>query len=205
MRPLFKRLTSIGVGLTLAALATAAAPAPDAKAKVGEKAPAFELVDLDGKAHKLEDFKGKTLVLEWFNPGCPWCRKVYDDGVVKDTLAAMKKLGKDYVYVAVNSTANMAEDRVKTQSAEFLASHEIKIPVLMDYSGAVGKAYGARTTPHMYVIDGEGVLRYQGAFADRKDMKGMNYVIGALEQIASGATVAPDATEPWGCSVKYKK
>ena len=205
---LVRNLTTVAVAMAVL-IVTAAASQHDAtsnKAKIGAPAPSFELKDTSGKTHKLADFKGKTVVLEWFNPGCPWCQKIYKDGAVQETVDAMKKMGDDYIYIAVNSTANMAQDAVVKQSTGFLKQHKLEsIPVLMDYSGAVGHAYGAKTTPHMYIIDGEGVLRYMGAFGDRKDPKGNNFVLAALKQMKAGETVSPDETRPWGCSVKYAK
>ncbi len=182
-------------------------PDADNGLKVGAPAPAFMLADHNGKTHKLGDFKGKTVVLEWFNPACPYCVGVYQRGVVKQTLETMKGLGEDYVYIAVNSSADRSKDDVVTLSTEFLKTQRIDIPVLIDYDGRMGKAYGAKTTPHMFVIDKDGILRYQGAFTDdpnfRKGDVAKNYVINALRQLAAGETVTPDQVKPWGCSVKY--
>jgi peroxiredoxin len=180
-----------------------------AAAKIGEPAPAFELKDLDGKTHSLKDFEGRIVVIEWFNPGCPYCVGVYQNKVVGNTLDALKKIDDKIVYLAINSTANMAEDEVLKQSGSFLKEHKVEIPVLMDYSGTIGHAYGAKTTPHMFVIDDKGVLRYEGAFTDdarfSKGAEATNYVINAVNQIKAGETVSPDSVKPWGCSVKYAK
>jgi peroxiredoxin len=205
-----KARTALAFGLGLAALALTAAAGPGdtaTTAKIGEKAPAWKLTDLDGKTHELKDFKGKNVVLEWTNPDCPFIVAVYEKGVVKETLDAMKKMGDDFVYIAVNSTANKPMEEVKKINVDFLKKHETKLPVVMDYDGKVGKAYGAKRTPHMFVIDGEGVLRYHGAFTDdqgsRKAPNHTNYVLGALKQIAAGETVTPDHVREWGCTVKY--
>lgn len=207
-----KARTALAFGIGLAALALTAAAGPGdtaVKAKIGEKAPAWKLTDLDGKSHELKDFAGKHVVLEWTNPDCPYIVGVYDKGVVKETLDEMKKMGENFVYIAVNSTANKPMEEVKQINVDFLKKHEIKVPVVMDYDGAVGKAYGAKRTPHMYVIDDKGVLRYHGAFTDdagsRNAPKHTNYVLGALKQIAAGETVTPDYVREWGCSVKYAK
>ncbi|MCA9290784.1 MAG: redoxin domain-containing protein [Phycisphaerales bacterium] len=184
--------------------------APTGAAKVGEKAPDFVLKDLDGKEHKLVDLKGKVVVLEWFNADCPVCRQVYANGTVKKTYDAMKGMGDKYVYIAVNSTSNVTEEQMIARSKALLAEHkDMTIPVLNDFGGKTGRAYGAKTTPHMFVIDEQGILRYQGAISDdQRGAKGdeaTNYVINALTQMAAGETVAPDQTRSWGCSVKYPR
>lgn len=207
-----KARTALAFGLGFAALALTAAAGPGdtaATAKIGEKAPAWKLTDLDGKTHELKDFKGKNIVLEWTNPDCPYIVGVYDKGVVKETLDGMKEMGENFVYIAVNSTANKPMEEVKKINVDFLKKHEIKLPVVMDYDGKVGKAYGAKRTPHMFVIDGEGILRYHGEFTDdqgsRKAPNHTNRVLVALTQIAAGETVTPDNVREWGCSVKYAK
>ena len=199
---------AFGLGLVALALTAAAGQAQEAvKAKVGEKAPAWTMTDLDCKTHELKNFKGKHVVLEWTNPECPYIVGVYEKGVVRHTLAEMKKMGENFVYIAVNSTANKPKEEVMKINREFLKKNEVTVPVVMDYSGAVGKAYGAKRTPHMFVIDAEGVLRYHGAFTDdagsSKGTESTNYVLNALKQIAAGETVTPDHVREWGCSVKY--
>jgi peroxiredoxin len=183
-------------------------------AKVGEAAPAFTLKDTKGTEHKLSDFAGKTVVIEWFNPDCPFCRGVYDNGVVKKTLDELKTIDPSVVYLAINSTAKGMNGPVSKQdviatSDKFLAEHNMtQIPVLIDHEGTVGHAYGAKTTPHMFIIDGKGTLRYAGAFTDdpkgdKKDKPTTNYVVNAVKQIKAGETVSPDSTKSWGCGVKY--
>ena len=199
---------AFGLGLVALALTAAAGQAQEAvKAKVGEKAPAWTMTDLDGKTHELKNFKGKHVVLEWTNPECPYIVGVYEKGVVRYTLAEMKKMGDNFVYIAVNSTSNKPKEEVMKINREFLKKNEVTVPVVMDYSGAVGKAYGAKRTPHMFVIDAEGVLRYHGAFTDdagsSKGTESTNHVLNALKQIAAGETVTPDHVREWGCSVKY--
>jgi len=199
---------AFGIGLATLALVAAAGPGDvEKKAKVGEKAPAWTMKDLDGKEHELGDFDGKHVVLEWTNPDCPFIVGVYERGVVKETLDAMKEMEADVVYIAVNSTANMPKEKVMETNRKFLEKHEVKVPVVMDYEGTVGKTYGATRTPHMFVIDDEGVLRYHGAFTDdamsRDFPNHTNYVVQALQQIAAGETVAPTYVREWGCTVKY--
>lgn len=203
-----RRFSALALGAAIFAL-VAAGQSSSTQAEIGKTAPKWELTDSNGKTHKSTDFKGKTLVIEWFNPSCPWCKKIYNDGLVKKTIEEMKKMskdGKEYVYLAINSTANIKKADVIAQSNTWMSEQKMKsIPVLIDYDGKVGKAFGARTTPHMYIIDGKGVLRYNGAFADQSDMTKKNYVLSALKQIDSGDTVAPDKVTPWGCGVKYAK
>lgn len=229
MTPLSTILTTTSAALLAGALTIAApAPAPVAKLSVGAPAPAFSLTDTAGKTHTLKEYEGKIVVLEWFNPGCPWCRAVYDNNAVQEMLTSMKVGQKDaeVVYLAVNSTANAPKERVIAESIEAMKKNKVDtVPVLIDYDGAVGKSYGAKTTPHMYVIDSSGVLRYQGAFGPQEDYgkrqrgrrsrggdsngspsggaKAANWVLTAVQQIQSGEKVAPNDTQPWGCGVKY--
>jgi alkyl hydroperoxide reductase subunit AhpC len=110
----------------------------------------------------------------------------------------------------VNSTGVMPKDKVVEQSRQLVTSAGLaqRVPVLVDHDGAVGHAYGARTTPHVFVIDGKGILRYAGAYTNDprgRDKDATNYVVNALTQIAVGDTVSPDQTDPWGCGVKYAK
>ncbi len=210
-------LASLGLaaaGLVAAATATAVAvptsiEATVAKAaKVGEKAPAFKLMDLDGKPHELADFKGKTIVLEWFSSKCPWSgaksgNSVHSTGQVKKMMTDLKKVDPDVVYLAIDSTARgMSRDAVVAADKKAVSSLKIDNPILVDFDGKTGQAYGAKTTPHMFVIDGAGVLRYSGAMGDRKSK---NYVLDAVTAIKNGSTVSPSETRPYGCGVKYAK
>ena len=188
--------------------AIAAAPsAPAAAAKVGSAAPAFKLPDLEGKDISLADFKGKTVILEWFCSGCPWSgkdspRSVHSTGQVKNLIAEIKKIDPDAVYLLVDSTANMPKDKVIATDKRLKAQYGMQTPILIDYDGKVGKAYGAQTTPHMYVIDKKGILRYQGAFGDRAKE---NYVLNAVKAVKAGENPKPATTVAWGCGVKYKR
>ena len=181
----------------------------DEKARVGAPAPAWELVDTRGKSHSLADYKGSIVILEWYNPGCPFSRRIHEDRTIKNLRTSFADLEGKYVYLAVNSTANKPESKVRAESDRFMKKAGVKnLPILMDYSGSVGKAYGAKTTPHMYIIDGKGVLRYEGAITNDQSGKkpdATNYVLQALKQLADGETVAPDATSEWGCGVKYAR
>lgn len=177
-------------------------------AKVGEKAPNFTLTDTTGKSHSLTDYKGKTVVLQWINPECPYCVRVMKDGQVKDAMKEAKALDSNVVWLLVNSTSHMPSEG----SAKYLKEHELKVPALVDQPGTVGRLYGARTSPHLFVIDAEGVLRYEGAIDDDpqgtkadSDQTVTNYVVNAIRQMKSGDTVSPANTRPYGCNVKYPK
>lgn len=171
-----------------------------AGAQVGSPAPAFTLKDAAGKDVSLSDFKGKVVVLEWMNPGCPVCKGKMEDGSVAKMMADSKAVNPDVVFLFVNSTAAMADE--PEDSAEYLKDNKISAPALIDGDGTVGRSYGAKTTPHCYVIDATGTLVYDGAIDDQK---GTNYVVKAVTSLKAGEAVSPATTKPYGCSVKYKK
>lgn len=174
-----------------------------AKAEIGKPAPNFTLPTTDGKEWSLSDAAGKVVVLQWVNPQCPVCVRVMEDGTVASALKELSSMG--VVYVAVNSSAAVPASLDGT--GNYLATHKVGIPAVLDRDGAVGMMYDARTTPHIFVIDDKGVLRYSGAIDDgNPGNKGsMNYAVNAVKQIKAGETVAPESTRPYGCSVKYKK
>jgi len=175
------------------------------QAKVGEAAPNFTLKTTDGKEWSLSDAKGKVVVLEWINPECPICVRVMKDGTVANTIKGVTEQFSDVVYVAINSSA--ARPSSLEGTAAYMKEHKVEIPALLDNDGAVGLMYRAKTTPHCYVIDANGVLVYQGAI-DNNDGRGdgkMNYVVNAVTQLKKGESVSPSETKPYGCSVKYKK
>lgn len=185
----------------------AAADPPGATARIGEPAPAFALEGIDGAQHRLADHEGKIVVLQWINADCPFIVNVFRGGVVKRTLQAITSSGDDVVFLAVDSTANKPREEVIEGDRAFLERYELDFPVLVDYDGAVGKQYDARTTPQVFVIDREGILRYHGEFTDdptgrKPDSK--NRVVTAVQQIRAGQPVNPSFVRPWGCSVKYK-
>ncbi len=191
------------------ALASAFPSAALAAAVVGQPAPAFSVTDLSGKPVSLADYKGKTVVLEWHNFGCPFVQKHYRSGNMQ---ALQKKYAADVVWLAVNSTNKGSPDytepaKLSTQLKDFGAA---PARYLMDEPGAMGLAYGAKTTPHMYVIDAGGKVVYAGAIDDKRssdvaDVKGAkNYVAAALEEIKAGKPVSVASTAPYGCSVKYR-
>lgn len=179
-----------------------AAPAKKAEmtAKVGAPAPAFTLKDTAGKDVSLADFAGKIVVLEWMNPDCPVCREKMEDGSVSKMMADSKAIDPNVVFLFINSTHYMA-DKPGT-SGDYLAKNKVTATALVDGDGAVGKAYGAKTTPHCYVIAADGTLAYDGAIDDKGST---NYVVSAVKALKEGKAVSPATTKAYGCSVKYKK
>ncbi|VTU40687.1 Thiol-disulfide oxidoreductase ResA [Variovorax sp. PBS-H4] len=181
-----------------------------AAAAVGQKAPDFVAVDTAGKQHRLSDFAGKFVVLEWTNPGCPFVRKHYGSGNMPATQKAATEKG--VVWLAVNSTERAASDYLKPAALEAWMKEHAAAPtaVLMDEDGVIGRAYAARTTPHLYIIDPQGVLVYAGgidsiASSRAEDIKtATNYVNQALGEAFGGKPVSAATTRPYGCSIKYK-
>lgn len=192
--------------LSFAVLAGQAIAAP----KVGEPAPDFTAVDSKGKTVKLSDYKGKTVILEWTNDGCPFVVKHYGSG----NMQALQKdtTGKGIVWLSVISSAPGEQGHVSGPEADKLTVSRKASPsaVVLDPEGKVGRLYDARTTPHMYVIKGDGTLAYNGAIDDKPtsepaDVKtAKNLVRNALDAIAAGKPVDPAVTRAYGCSVKYK-
>lgn len=180
-----------------------------AQAVVGQPAPAFKITDTSGKAVSLADFKGKHVVLEWVNPGCPFVQKHYDSGNMPATQKNAR--GKDVVWLSVSSTSRDAGDyRAPADLAGWLQKKGASpSATLMDDDGKVGRSYGARTTPHMYVIDPQGKLIYAGAIdskpsTDIGDLKtATNYVNQALGEALAGKPVSKAQTQAYGCSIKY--
>ena len=169
---------------------------------VGDAAPAFTLADSAGNEVSLSDFSGKVVVLEWLNPDCPFVKRHYEAGTMK-TLAT-RYGGEGVVWLTINSTNYMDA----AANAKFKADNGLPYAILVDQSGEVGHLYGAATTPHMYIIDGNGKLVYIGAIDD--DPRGTtespnNYVAAALDEVLAGNAVTTAETKPYGCSVKYKK
>jgi peroxiredoxin len=176
-----------------------------ASAKIGEAAPAFTLHDINGKSHSLADYAGKIVVLEWINPDCPFVVRHYN----LDTMTNLASKNKEVVWLAIATTGSANGDNLKT----FAQKEGISYPILLDPDGTTGKAYGAKTTPHMYIINKDGKLAYAGAIDDQAigepnaPLKEgtVNYVDKALTELASGSTVSQAETKAYGCSVKYKK
>jgi len=177
------------------------APGAGAAQTAGPPAPDFELTDQDGKTVRLSDFAGKIVVLEWTNPDCPYVQRHYRAGTM--VRLANKYRDKGVVWLAINTTNYF--DRGK--NAEWHARQKLPYPVLDDSDGRVGKAYGAKTTPHMYVVDGSGALVYAGAIDDdsaaRRGDEATNYVDAVLTDLLAGKPPRISQTRPYGCSVKY--
>jgi thioredoxin-related protein len=202
--------TSSIAAATLLAVTSSAWAQATATATVGQAAPNFSAKDVNGKTVSLADFKGKTVVLEWVNPGCPYVRKHYDGGNMQGT--QQEALAKNVVWLAINSTGNDHPDYLKPADlAKWMKDKKAPATyTLMDEDGKIGKAYGARTTPHLYIVDGKGMLIYAGGIdsiptASASDIpKATNYVKVSLGEIASGKPVSNNVTRAYGCSVKYK-
>lgn len=197
MRPSARRLA---LAFATAVLLPACSHAETA---VGAAAPDFSLPDLQGKVHKLADYRGRVVVLEWINPNCPFSRRHAEEG----TMTRLAAKHGDVVWLAVNSTANKHGDYLPPQQhATYDKEHGINYPVLYDTDGKVGQAFGARTTPHMFVIDEQGKVVYRGAIDDDsygRAKERRNYVDAALGAHETGKPVDPASTTPYGCSVKY--
>jgi peroxiredoxin len=177
--------------------------------KVGDPAPGFTSVDSNGKQQKLSDYKGKYVVLEWHNQGCPYTKKHYDSG-------NMQRLQKEWtakgvVWLTVISSAPGKQGFVTpAQENEYVKKmNAVPTAVLMDPAGTLGRLYDAKTTPQMFIIDPKGTLVYQGAIDDKPTSdtadipRSKNYVNLALTEIMAGKPVSEPATRPYGCSVKY--
>ena len=186
------------------------AVAAHAAATVGHTAPTFALSDANGKVVNLTDYKGKTVVLEWHNPECPFVKKHYDSANMQGLQSKYTKDG--VVWLSINSTEPGHHDYKKPAVINALLSASKASPTayLMDESGSTGKSYGARTTPHMYVINPQGTLVYAGGIDDKRsaniaDIKSAkNFVAAALDEMKAGKPVSVTASTPYGCSVKYK-
>ena len=195
----------VAAGFTLFAVGAQAA------VKSGETAPDFELLGHDGKNHKLSDYKGKHVVLEWFNEGCPYVKKHYDAPDM-NMQALQKKYGeKNVVWLTVVSSSVGEQGYVDVKGApDMIKSHKANpTAMLLDPEGKVGKMFDAKVTPHMYVINGDGKLVYQGAIDDQASARpetlegANNYVRAAWADLDAGRAVQTAQTTPYGCNVKY--
>ena len=195
--------------LLILAVASAFCAAAVANAPPGSPAPAFTVTDLSGKTVNLADYAGKTVVLEWHNFGCPFVQKHYRSGNMQ---SLQKKYANDVVWLAVNSTNKSHGDYMEparlTRDLQGFGAQPAKY--LMDEPGTVGTAYGAKTTPHMYIIDPSGKVVYNGAIDDKRstdleDVKtAKNYVVAALDEMKAGKPVSTASTSPYGCTIKYR-
>jgi peroxiredoxin len=180
-----------------------------ATATVGQPAPNFKALDTSGKPVSLADFKGKHVVLEWVNPGCPYVVKHYGSANMPGT--QKEATAKGVVWLAVNSTSTDHSDyRAPADLAQWMQSQKAAATAtLMDADGRIGRAYGARTTPHLYIIDPKGTLVYAGGIDNKPSSNpadvatATNHVKVALSEALSGKAITLATTRPYGCSVKY--
>jgi peroxiredoxin len=189
----------------IAAAAFALEPPP-----VGSAASDFSLPDANGKTHSLSQYKGKYVVLEWFNPECPFVKKHYgSDNMQK---LQTEYTGKGVVWLTIDSNAPGTEGNITPEQAQKITSswktHQTAL--LLDPDGKAGRAYGAKNTPHMVIINPDGKIAYEGAIDSKASPNpadipsSMNYVKAALDESLAGKTVSTPQTKPYGCSVKYK-
>ena len=201
-----KRITSLIVAVLSAALVSSVFAAPE----VGQAAPDFTLTDIGGKSHSLSAFKGKTVVIEWVNPECPFVKKHYDkSGNMQATQKAA--IADGVVWLSINSAAPGKEGDFDKGQVESWLKRVGAAPTayFRDQDGKVGKLYDARTTPHMFVINPQGTLVYAGGIDDIRSAnpddiaKATNYVKAALADLKAGKDVQTKTSRPYGCSVKY--
>lgn len=197
-------LSTLTLGLGFATTATATP-------EIGKPAPGFTAVDSNGTEHSLSSYKGSTVILEWTNHGCPYVQKHYDTGNMQ---ALQKETTNDgVVWLTIISSAPGKQGYVTAEKANELTEKRDAAPtaVLFDPTGEIGKSYSAKATPHMYIIDKDGALRYMGAIDDKPTTRkksvetATNYVRVALDEMKSGKPVSTAVTKAYGCSVKYAK
>jgi hypothetical protein len=206
-------LTLTAAALATVALTAGALIASSAHAAVlpGARAPAFSAIDSNGRTRTLAEFSGKTVVLEWTNDGCPFVRKHYESGNMQRL--QKEALGAGVVWLSIISSGPGKQGYVDGARANELAAARGAAPaaILLDPTGALGHLYGARTTPHMFVINGRGELVYQGGIDDRATpvkadiAVARNFVRLALTDLAAGRPVAIPAAQPYGCAIKYQE
>ena len=198
------RRTFFALSACAVALSVQAAPS------VGQAAPDFTLKDTSGKTVKLSDFRGKHVVLEWTNPGCPYVRKHYNSGNMPAT--QKDAVDKGVVWLSINSTNKASSDYMEAANLVAWQKERKSQPtaLLLDEEGATGQAYGARTTPHMYIVNPQGQLIYAGgidsiASSNPEDIKkAVNYVRQGLNEALAGKPLTAAVTRPYGCSIHYK-
>jgi len=202
-----RSLVTAAMVLVLTPLASLAAPA----AELGRPAPDFTLPDLDGRPVRLADLKGKVVVLEWFNPGCPYVVAAHTKGSLVDAAARAARNG--VVWLAVNSGAPGKQCAGVEANRTARAAWNMGYPVLLDETGVVGRAYGATNTPHLFVIDPAGRLAYRGAVDNSPDGERgapeggalVEYAAAAVADVLAGRPVKVATTKAYGCSVKYAR
>lgn len=178
---------------------------------IGAAAPAFTGTNSYGEEVSLSDFDGKTVVLEWTNDGCPFVKKHYDESVKNMQGLQTNAADDDVVWISIISSAPGKQGHVDGEAANELTTSRGAAPahVILDESGDIGRLYDAKTTPHMFVIEGDQSLAYMGAIDSKKSANpadiatSTNYVTAALEAVAAGTAVETPSTKPYGCGVKY--
>lgn len=199
------KTSAVALSLLLS-LMTGAMAAP----KVGEKAPDFVGVDTQGNTHNLSDFAGQTVILEWTNHDCPFVKKHYSSSNMQNQ-QRMAKEEHGVVWLTIISSSPGTQGHVSAAQADELTTSRDAAPtaVLLDEQGVIGRAYDARVTPHMYIIDGSGTLVYMGGIdsnpsANPADIpEATQYVVEALKEMAAGEPISEPITRPYGCSIKY--
>jgi peroxiredoxin len=203
-------VSRLGLGLVVLAVLLFLGGADDDKpqrAKIGEKAPLFTLTDAKGQERSLAKLGGKIVILEWTNPECPFVRKHYGPSrLMHKTYKKVKDLDKNVVWLAIDSTHGTTPKKLEF----WIEQNKIEYPILLDTLGTAARLYDARRTPHMFIIDKQGMLRYHGAIDDnallnKPEDEITNYVVQAVRQIINEETVEPDHVEPYGCTVKLKR
>ena len=180
-----------------------------AEVKVGAAAPAFSEIDQNGKSHKLEDYKGSWLVLEWYNEDCPYVKKHYGSKNMQNLQKKYAGLNVKWLTVATSPKGKQGYVDPKTAVKHFKEAGMNSTALLLDSDGSMGRAYNAKTTPHMFIINPEGQVVYAGAIdsndsSNPKTIKtAENYVVAALDAGMSGKQIAKTSATPYGCSVKY--
>jgi peroxiredoxin len=188
----------------------ASAQSDRGSAIVGEQAPDFSVVDAYGNMHSLSDYEGQYLILEWLNHDCPFVRKHYDGNNMQELQE--KYTEKGVVWLSVISSAPGTQGYLEPEEARSITQEKNASPtaVLLDVEGVMGRAYDARVTPHMYIINPDGVLEFNGAIDDRptarpRDLEGAhNYVVAAMTSLMNGQPVEVTTNTPYGCTVKYE-
>jgi peroxiredoxin len=189
----------VALGLAAAAIFTQTWAAPQSgsqQAEIGQAAPDFTLKDTYGKEFKLADFKDRIVVLEWVNQQCPVSKGHHDKRTMQDTYK--KYASKGVIWLGIDTTAGVQPEKNRVYSAVMSLAY----PILHDTDGRVAKAYGAKTTPHMFVIDKTGKLAYAGAIDDKGDT---NFVAAALDNVLAGKAVSKPRTDSYGCGIKFPR
>ena len=204
-------VATLGAVSVIAIVLTGIARAAHVEPEPGHHAPAFTGLTSSGETISLDQFAGKTVVLEWTNHGCPFVQKHYNGDNMQST-QRVAAADEDIVWISIISSAPGTQGYVSAQEANTLSTERNAVPdyVILDPSGEIGQSYKAITTPHMFVIDGDGMVQYNGAMDDKPSTKpssldgATNYTLNAINAMQAGEPINPARTKPYGCSVKYK-